>query len=125
MRYLEPSLSRRALPPPMPKADAGLRDMSPRDFADFTHELYLGGMLTWAEYRMVGFPSELDPRWDSTIGALTGEKAAPDRPRDMVAEWERRVDFMRRFQAADPATAMAERILSVLEHLSPEAEAAA
>lgn len=108
-----------ALPPPPAQADAGLRAMSPRDFADFTHELYLAGMLSWVEYRMVGFPSELDPRWDATIGALTGERAAPDRPRDMLADWERRVDFMRRFQAADPATTAAERILAVLERLAP------
>lgn len=108
-----------ALPPPPPGPDAGLRAMSPRDFADFAHELYLAGRLEWTEYRMVGFPSELDPRWDATIGALTGEKAAPDRPRDMLAEWERRVEFMRRFQAGDPATGIAERVLALLQHLSP------
>ncbi len=113
--------SKLALPPPPPQVDPGLRAMSPRDFADFAHELYLSGRLGWTEYRMVGFPSELDPRWDATIGALTGEKADPDRPRDMLAEWERRVDFMHRFQAADPATAAAERILAVLERFAPPA----
>ena len=110
-----------ALPPPPVPVDPGLREMSPRDFADFTHELYLCGRLGWEEYRLVGFPSELDPRWNSTIGALTGEPADPDRPRDMLAEWERRVDFMHRFQAADPATATAERVLAVLERFAPPA----
>ena len=112
-----------ALPPPPAAPDPGLRAMSPRDFADFTHELYLAGRLDWAEYRMVGFPSELDPRWDATIGALTGERAAPDRPRDMLAEWERRVDFMHRFQAGYPATVIAERVLALFQHMSPPAAA--
>jgi len=105
------------LPPPQRREEPlgpNMRDVSPRDFAEFTYELYLGGELSWPEYRMVGFPSELDPRWDETIGALTGEKAEPDRRRDMLIEWERRVDFMRRYQAGDTAALLAERIHDVL-----------
>ncbi len=111
-----------ALPPPGRGFD--LRAISPRDFADFVHELYLSGCLSWDEYRMVGFPSELDPRWDSTIGALTGERAEPDRPRDMLAEWERRVDFMRRYQAADNATLRAQMILGALSPYASQLAAA-
>jgi len=117
----EPTL---ALPPPSPRRDPSgpdMRDISPRDFADFTHELYLGGELSWPEFRMVGFPSELDPRWDETIGALTGERAEPDRPRDMLLEWGRRVDFMRRYQAGDAATLAAERIHDVLSRYAVDA----
>lgn len=109
------------LPPPTqaaaPEQPSGpdLRNISPRDFADLMHELYLGGVLDWQEYRMVGFPSQLHPRYDETIGALTGEKAAPDQPRDMLADWEARVDFERRHDGA-PAEQRprAERILEVL-----------
>ncbi|MCR6630786.1 MAG: hypothetical protein NVV74_12455 [Magnetospirillum sp.] len=102
-----------ALPPPRerrPRHD--LRHISPRRFAEITHELYVEGSLKWAEYQLVGFPSELHPAYDTTIGALTGQKAEPNRPRDLLAEWENRLDFMRRH--ADPAVLVAERALDVL-----------
>lgn len=103
--------------PPPPESPSGpdLRNISPNDFADLMHELYIGGVLDWQEYRMVGFPSQLHPRFDETIGALTGEKANPDQPRDMLGEWERRVEFERRQANALPEQrARAERILDVL-----------
>lgn len=108
-----------ALPAPAPKPPprADLHHISPRQFADLAHELYFEGRLNWQEYRMVGFPSELDPRFDETIGALTGEKAEPDNPRDMLAEWERRVDFERRYTKDDRQVRRAERILAVLRQV--------
>lgn len=102
-----------ALPPPRdrrPRHD--LRNMSPRRFAEITHELYVEGSLKWAEYQLVGFPSELHPHYDATIGALTGQKAEPNRPRDLLAAWEERVEFMRRY--GDPSLTLAERALAVL-----------
>jgi len=114
VRRQEPVLALPPPPPPRQPRGPDVRHISPRDFAEFAHELYLGGEISWAEYRMVGFPSELDPRWDETIGALTGEKAEPDRPRDMLIEWERRVDFMRRYQPNEAGTLLAERIQDVL-----------
>lgn len=102
-----------ALPPPRdrrPRHD--LRHISPRGFAEIAHELYVEGSLKWAEYQLVGFPSELHPDYDCTIGALTGQKAEPNRPRDLLGEWEQRVDFMRRY--GDPSLRLAERALDVL-----------
>lgn len=102
-----------ALPPPREKRPRhDLRNISPRRFAEIVHELYVEGSLRWAEYQLVGFPSELHPQYDSTIGALTGQKAEPNRPRDLLAEWENRVDFMRRYD--DPGLRVAERALDVL-----------
>lgn len=90
-----------ALPPPPPMQEAeelwDLRNISPRDFANVMHELYLSGLLSWAQYRIAGFPSELHPEYDATIGALTGEMAAPDKARDMIAEWEKRLEFEQRY----------------------------
>ncbi|CAA7626053.1 hypothetical protein [Magnetospirillum sp. SS-4] len=110
-----------ALPAPgdfaaQPRFD--LRNMSPRQFADTTHELYLEGTLSWDEFKMVGFPSELDPRYDETIGALTGEKANPDQPKDMLAQWEQRVDFEKRHNPDAPQTRTAETALEKLSWLS-------
>jgi hypothetical protein len=102
-----------ALPPPRPRFE--LRNMSPRRFAQIVHELYVEGSLKWDEYQWVGFPSELHPDYDSTIGALTGERATPDRPRDMLAEMESRIEFLRRFKANDnDGFWRAERALAVL-----------
>lgn len=95
-----------------------LRNMSPRAFADTTHELYLEGTLEWEEFKMVGFPSELDPRYDETIGALTGEKANPDQPKDMLAQWEQRVDFEKRHNPGAPQTRTAETVLQKLTWLA-------
>jgi hypothetical protein len=101
------------LPPPKPRFD--LRSVSPRRFAEIAHELYIEGTLRWQEYQLVGFPSELHPAYASTIGALTGERADPDRPRDMLGQWESRVDFMRRFQ--DHGLRHAERAVEILRKL--------
>lgn len=102
-----------ALPPPAERrVRHDLRHVSPRRFAEIAHELYVEGSLKWAEYQLVGFPSELHPDYDRTIGALTGQKARPNRPRDLLAEWEERLDFMRRH--GDPSLVVAEQALTVL-----------
>ncbi len=117
-----PAAALPALPPPgEPSAAAryDLRNVSPRQFADITHEMYMEGSLSWDEFKMVGFPSELDPRYDQTIGALTGEKAKPDTPRDMLAQWEHRVDFEQRYNPDTDQVRIAE---SVLQKLSWQAQ---
>jgi hypothetical protein len=117
-----PAVALPALPPPAsvgvtataPQARWDLRHISPRQFAEATHELYVGGMLSWDEFRLMGLPSELHPQFDATIGALTGEKAEPDRPRDMLAQWETRADFERRNNPDPEAVRKTERVLQVL-----------
>lgn len=102
------------LPPPAGYVRA--RFLSPRELAAWAHEKYLGGALSWEEYREVGFPSELHPDWDRTIGALTGERAAPDEKRDMIAVWTQKLDFDRRHTPHDAARiGRAERILTLLQ----------
>lgn len=105
-----------ALPAPRAEMRAryDLRNVSPRQYAEIAHELYLEGSLRWDEYQWVGFPSELHPDYDTTIGALTGEPAAPDRPRDMLAAMEQHIDFIRRYQADTDSFWRAEHALDVL-----------
>ncbi|MBF0304941.1 MAG: hypothetical protein HQL40_13890 [Alphaproteobacteria bacterium] len=101
---------------PPPEGYHRARFLTPRELAAWAHERYLEGALTWEEYREVGFPSELHPDYDRTIGALTGERAAPDEKRDVVADWVRRVEFDRRHTPDDAARiGRAERILSLLQ----------
>ena len=105
-----------ALPPPADNQNGryDMRNISPRNFADATHELYMDGTLNWNEFKMVGFPSELDPRYDETIGALIGEKANPDQPKDMLGQWEQRVDFEKRYNPSAEQVGTAESALQKL-----------
>lgn len=102
-----------ALPPPAAKR--ATRRMSPRQLAVWAHEMYLCGSLSWEEYRMAGFPAELHPDYNRTVGALTGQLAEPDRPRDMVKEWEERLAFTVRHNAPfDAQVQRTEKILNLL-----------
>lgn len=82
-------------------ADIDIRNISPREISDLSLDLYAAGILSWREYDMLAFQPEMQPAYDSTVGALTGEKADPDRPRDFIAVWEDRLDFERRHNADD------------------------
>lgn len=117
---------RRPVPPPpssrpRPGQRFDLRNISPRHFAEITHELYLDGTLSWEEFQQVGFPSELDPRFDETIGALIGEKANPDQPRDMLSQWEERVAFEQRTGYLTDPIGTTRSILDKLSALSSPA----
>ncbi|MTJ79806.1 MAG: hypothetical protein F8N37_02125 [Telmatospirillum sp.] len=102
-----------ALPPPT--FDTSVRNMSPRQLADWAHEKYLLGQLSWQDYLVAGFHVELHPDYNATIGALTGEVATPDRPRDMVREWEERLAFFSRHNTPDdPLVRRVSKILSLL-----------
>jgi len=99
---------------PLPESQIRVRSMSPRQMADWAHEMYMTGWIGWDEYR-AAIPVELDPGYDATIGALTGERAEPDRPRDMVREMEERLEFARRHAVGNKAqTRGLERIVSIL-----------
>lgn len=104
---------RLALPPP--RLGFGVRQMSPRQLAEWAHEMYLSGALNWQEYRFAGSHAELHPDYNSTVGALTGQPAAPDRPRDMVREWEERLAFFHRHNPPqDPQIRQVEKVLALL-----------
>jgi hypothetical protein len=95
------------------------RRMSPRQMADWAHDMYLCRMLSWEEYCMVGFPAELHPHYNRTVGALTGGLAQPDAPRDMIRVWEERRAFaLRYFEADEPEVLRTEKLLKLLrQHL--------
>ena len=109
---------------PMARASRGSyrvdpRNMSPRQLADWAHEMYLCRMLTWEEYCMAGFPPELHPQYNRTVGALTGKPAQPDAPRNMIRVWEERLSFMMRYYDADePDVQRVEKLLRLLRQHS-------
>ncbi|MEL0107245.1 MAG: hypothetical protein VW802_09900 [Rhodospirillaceae bacterium] len=73
-----------------------IRFISPRDMAELALDLYVAGFFGWDEYAALAFQAELQPDYNQTIGALTGRKAEPDRPRDYIRIWERRLAFERK-----------------------------
>lgn len=105
---------------PMERASRGNyridpRAMSPRQLADWAHEMYLCRMLAWEEYCMAGFPPELHPHYNRTVGALTGKLAQPDAPRNMIRVWEEKLSFMLRYYDADePDVLRVEKLLRLL-----------
>ena len=48
------------------------RHISPRQIAEISMDLYVGGALSWEEYALLAFQPELHPDYERTIGALTG-----------------------------------------------------
>jgi hypothetical protein len=97
------------------------RRMSPRQLADWAHEMYLCRMLSWDEYCMAGFPAELHPHYNRTVGALTGNLAQPDAPRNMLRVWEERVAFAHRYNdPEDPEVLRAEKLLTLLKQSVPK-----
>ncbi len=99
---------------------ANARAMSPREMHELSLDLYASGVLTWDEYEDLAFQPELHPDFSRTIGALTGEKALPDQPRDFIREWEQKLEFERRFAPTkSKAKDRALRILSVLRRIEP------
>jgi len=92
-----------------------IRTMTPREMADFSLDLYIDGSLSFEEYSMLAFQPELHPGFENTIGALTGERADPDRPRDYIEQWQDRFDFEQRYPSGDPKKLeQIDRILGVL-----------
>lgn len=82
--------------------DVDIRHLSPRQMTETSLDLYVAGILPWEEYAMLAFQAELHPDYDRTIGALTGEPAQPDRPRDFLGLWEERLAFEEKYNADRP-----------------------
>ncbi len=87
----------KSLPPELMEiaAEYDVRHMTPRQMVNLSFDLYSAGFLSQEQYTELAFQSELMPNFESTIGALTGEKAQPDLPRDYIAIWRQRVNFER------------------------------
>ncbi len=78
-----------------------VRAISPRDMVSLSAELYFAGHLDHDQYAALAFQAELMPNYDTTIGALTGSRAEPDRPRDYTLIWKQRLRFEEKHAAED------------------------
>jgi len=92
-----------------------IRAMTPREMADLSAELYMAGFLNHEQYADLSFQAELMPNYDTTIGALTGMRAAPDKPRDYTSIWRAKLKFEMKHLADDPR--IVERTRKILDLL--------
>lgn len=98
--------------------DVDVHRLSPRQMANLSSDLYAAGVVSFDDYAALAFQPELHPDFARTIGALTGERAEPDRPRDFVKLWEERAEFQRRHNAARAdLVSQDERIAAVLRQI--------
>jgi len=79
-----------------------VRHISPREMTDFSLDLYAAGVVAFDEYSALSLHPELHPDFDKTIGALTGDRAAPDRKRDFLGYWEEKLSFQERRSSPNP-----------------------
>ncbi len=97
---------------------ADIRALSPRQMAEYSLDLYVDGAIGFDDYAMLAFQPELHPDYNQTIGALTGEEAAPDRPRDFVKLWEERLEFeLRHNPQNSPRVTRTERVVGLLRQI--------
>ena len=98
--------------------DVDTHHLSPRQMSELSLNLYAAGAISFDDYSALAFQPELHPDFNRTIGALTGERAEPDRPRDFVRLWDDRADFQRRHNAARvDLVEQSVRIASVLRQI--------
>ena len=103
--------------PLIPNVD--VRALSAREMSDLSFELYANGILSWEEHELLAFQPELNPAYDSTVGALTGETADPDAPKDHLSVWEDRFAFEKKYNPENRDRLYAVRqIVAVLRQLS-------
>lgn len=98
--------------------DYDVRAITPRQMVELSLALYTGGHVNRDQYQALAFQSELMPNFDNTIGALTGERAEPDRPRDYVEVWHQRLIFeTNHYPDNDRITDRTRKILSLLDSM--------
>jgi hypothetical protein len=100
-------------------AGLNVRNASPRQISNVSLDLYAAGLISFEDYTALAFQAELHPDSDRTIGALTGERAQPDRRRDFVLDWHDRLQFELRHNTRDSAVVkQTSRIFSLLKGLA-------
>lgn len=97
------------------------RYLSPREMVNLSQELYMAGIVNFDEYATMAYQPELQPDYNQTVGALTGEPAEPDRKRDFISYWEERLAFEQKYNTIDSKdVAASQRIVDVLRALETE-----
>jgi len=96
-----------------------VRYISPSEMTEISLDLYAMGMVSFDDYSALAYHPELHPQYDRTIGALTGELAAPHRKRDLISEWEEKYRFLKQHSPDNKQLVeQSERITRLLHSLA-------
>ena len=92
-----------------------VRAISPKNMANLSLDLYIADYITRKQYLSLSYQVDFSPRYNQTIGALIGEVAAPDKKRDYIALWRKRLLFEHNYFGCDFKTGdHVQSVLSVL-----------
>lgn len=98
-----------------------VRNMSPREMAAMSQELYQVGSISFQDHALLSFQPELGPEYSKT---LTGCPGKPDTPRDFMAQWNTQLKVHKK--SGDTAFIRNdERILNLFGNLASLQESAA
>lgn len=92
-------------------------NISPRDMANLSGELYQTGNITFKQHAMLSFQIELNPSYDSTIGKLTGKVSQPDTSRNFLSEWQDKLEHSVRTHMPVEMIQLNKECVSILENL--------
>ena len=77
-------------------ADYDVRNMTPNELVRLSARLYEAGAIGFGEYTILSFQPEFHDDFDENSGLYRELQSDPDRPRDLLAEWERHLWEMQR-----------------------------
>lgn len=66
-----------------------VQNMSPREMAAMSQELYQAGALSFQDHALLSFQPELGPQYQN----LSGQPGNPDAPRDFIAQWNEQLQI--------------------------------
>jgi len=93
-----------------------VRSISPRNMANLSFDLYTSDCINRKQYLDLSYQVDLSPKYNKTIGALIGENAAPDKPKDYIVIWHKRLLFEQNYFGHD--LGMRHHVKSILSILS-------
>ncbi len=91
-----------------------VRNMSPREMASMSIELYQSGAISFQDHALLSFQPELSPQFDN-ISPETYGKA--DTPRDFIIQWHSQLKIHEKYGDATSAK-NDKRIINILANLS-------
>lgn len=88
-----------------------LNNITPRDMATMSSELYSSGVISFEEHAMISFQPELNTSQPAKFGS-------PDTPRDFIQDWESRLELQKQYRAPKEFIEKTEHTLNLLKNLN-------
>ena len=98
-------------------ADYDVCNMTPNELVKLSARLYEAGAIGFGEYTILSFQPEFHDDFDENSGFYHQLQSDPDRPRDLLTEWERHLWEMQRSAPGvfNPTMAATREIIELLK----------